>query len=351
MYLTKAHAAAAGELARRRDGFAELGEVSRRMAWLAHAYTLANGAVAAVASVVVMTVGGLQVAAGDMTLGDLLAFFAVLTLLRARISSTFVALPQVIAGLQSLRRLEELLAVDAREPYVGRTPHRFAGGVRLEEVGFAYGPREILRGASLAIEPHERVALVGPNGAGKSTIVSLLLGLYRPDAGRLLADGRPYDELDLDDVRRGIGVVLQDPLIFHGTIRENIAFGLPDAADARIEEAAEWATAATFVRRLPAGYETDVGAEGVRLSAGQRQRIAIARALLARPALVVLDEPATYLDAVATAALVANLAALPWRPALLVIGHDELLLPAVDRVYRLEDGATRIVELAEAVEA
>jgi ABC-type bacteriocin/lantibiotic exporter with double-glycine peptidase domain len=195
------------------------------------------------------------------------------------------------------------------------------------------------------------VALVGPNGAGKSTIVSLLLGLYRPDAGRLLADGRPYDELDLDDVRRGIGVVLQDPLIFHGTIRENIAFGLPDAGDARVEEAAEWATAAAFVRRLPAGYETDVGAEGVRLSAGQRQRIAIARALLARPALVVLDEPATYLDAVATAALVANLAALPWRPALLVIGHDELLLPAVDRVYRLEDGATRIVELAEAVEA
>jgi ABC-type bacteriocin/lantibiotic exporter with double-glycine peptidase domain len=298
-----------------------------------------------------MTVGGLQVAAGTMSLGDLLAFFAVLTLLRARISSAFVALPQVIAGLQSLRRLEELLATDAPEPYSGTARARFAGAVRLEEVEFAYGAREILRGASLEIAPHETVALVGPNGAGKSTIVSLVLGLYRPDAGRLLADGRPYDDLELDDVRRGIGVVLQDPLIFHGTIRENIAFGLPDATDAAIEEAAGWATAASFVRALPAGFETDVGAEGVRLSAGQRQRIAIARALLVRPALVVLDEPATYLDAGATAALVGNLTALPWHPALLLIGHDELLLPRVDRVYRLEDGVTEPVRAAEAVGA
>jgi ABC-type bacteriocin/lantibiotic exporter with double-glycine peptidase domain len=343
MYLTKTRAAEESELAGRKEQFAELGEVSRRMAWLGHAYTLGNGAVAATANVAVTALGGVWVAQGRITLGDLLAFFAVSTLLRARISALFISLTQVISGLKSLDRLQALLAVEEPEPYRGGAAHEFSGGIRLEDVRFAYGERPLLSGASLELEPGEHVALIGPNGSGKSTIVSLILGLYRPAEGRLLADGRPYDELDLRCVRRAVGVVLQDPLLFHGTVRENIAFGVPSATDEQVEEAARRAGAADFVERLRDGYGTDVGAEGVQLSGGQRQRLAIARALLGRPALVVLDEPATYLDAAATQALVESLRALPWNPSLLLIGHEALLLPEVDRVYRIAGGRTEVV--------
>ncbi len=345
IYLTKATASEERELEQRRGQFDELSEVSRKMSWLQAAFTLANSAVIGVASMIILVAGGAEVARGTMTMGEFLSFFAALTLMRARISTIFTQAPIIVSGFQSLARLDAILATDEPEPYRGSRSVPFRGSVRLEDVSFAYGEREILRRASLSVEPGEQVALVGPNGAGKSTIVSLVLGLYRPDEGRVLADGELYEDLDLRPLRRGTGVVLQDPLIFQGTIRENIAFGEPDATDADIAEAAERASAAEFIAALPNGYDTDVGAEGVRLSGGQRQRIAIARALVGRPSLVILDEPATYLDTVATRTLVGNLRTLSWSPALLIVGHDEVLLPEVDRVYRLRDGEAEVEEL------
>ena len=343
MYLTKARAAEALQIERRREQFLALGEAGRSMAWYQALYTLANGSVAAIASVILLVVGGSLVATDRMTIGELLSFFAVVALLRARVSTILTTTPQVIAGIESLRRLEQVLAIEEPEPYTGTRAIDFDGAVRLEGVEFAYGERPILVDANLEVSPGERIALVGPNGAGKSTIVSLVLGLYRPQSGRLLADASPYDEVDLREVRRSIGVVLQDPLLFRGTIRENIAFGPAVPLPGEVEEAAERSTASVFVERLPDGYETEIGAEGVQLSAGQRQRVAIARALVGRPALIILDEAATYLDPVSTAALVDNLGRLPWNPALLVIGHDDVLLADVDRVYRLVDGRTELI--------
>jgi ATP-binding cassette, subfamily B, bacterial len=239
---------------------------------------------------------------------------------------------------ESLHRVEEILDEPASEPYSGTRRIRFRGGIRLERVTFAYGERTVLNQVDLSIEPEESVALVGPNGAGKSTALSLILGLYGPQSGTVLADDVPLAEVDLSDLRRQIGVVLQDSLILPASIRENIAYGRPEASQADIERAAAHAGADGFIAELAEGYDTHVGDDGVLLSGGQRQRLAIARALLHRPALLILDEPATYLDDAKDGALLGPIAAMPERPAVLVVSHDPSVGSFVDRLYRLHDG-------------
>jgi ABC-type multidrug transport system fused ATPase/permease subunit len=336
--LTRAQSAEGAELARRRVELEALGRSGREMAWLQAAYTLLHGAVAAAAGVIVLVVGGRAVALGRMTLGDLLSFYTVLALLRGQASTVLVAVPQVIAGSESLARLADLLAVEEPDPYGGTRRLDFAGAIALESVTFGYGERSVLEGASLEVAPGEALALVGANGAGKSTVANLVLGLYRPVRGRVLADGVPLDELDVAALRRRIGVVLQDPLVFPTTVRENIAYGRPEATLEEVRAAARRATADEFVSALPEGYDTTVGDDGVRLSAGQRQRLAVARALLGEPALLILDEPTSSLDADAVRRLVATVRRLPGAPALLLISHDPAVTAAADRVCTLRDG-------------
>jgi ATP-binding cassette subfamily B protein len=244
----------------------------------------------------------------------------------------------------SLARLDMLLAAEEREPYGGRAPLAFRGKVEFERVSFSYGGPAVLHGIDLTVERGERVAVTGPNGAGKSTLAALLLGLYRPERGRVLADGVPFDELDLRALRRQIGVVMQDPLLFPGSIRENIAYGRPDLGDAAIRVAAGRAAATAFIEALPEGYDTQVGDEGVRLSGGQRQRIALARALLSEPALLVLDEPTTHLDEAAIAALIESLEELPTAPTILLVTHDPDVAAHAERIVHLRDGGIVRIE-------
>jgi ATP-binding cassette subfamily B protein len=303
-----------------------------------------EGGVAASAGVVVLIVGGAAVAQRTMTLGDLLSFYAVLALLLRQVNIVVANVPLVMYGDEALRRLDEILEAKEPEPYRGRRALPFRGSLALEEVSFRYADDPVLDGVTLRIEPGERVALVGPNGAGKSTVLRLMLGLYRPHAGRLTADGVPYDDLNLANLRRQIAVVLQDPVIFPATIRENISYGRPGATDEDIRRAAELATA-DFVDLLPGGLDTDVGDEGGLLSGGQGQKIAIARALLGHPRLLVLDEPTTYLDGVSSAHLMRNLRALPGDPALLFITHDPDVSRHADTLYELRHG--RIATVAD----
>jgi ABC-type bacteriocin/lantibiotic exporter with double-glycine peptidase domain len=245
----------------------------------------------------------------------------------------------VAVGLESLGRVEEFLETPEEEPYAsGHDALRFSGAVTLEGVTFAYTDEPVIRALSLEIRAGERVAIVGPSGAGKSTLVSLVMGLYQPQVGRLLADDVPFERLDMRSFRRQVGVVLQDPVLFPGTIRENLAFGRPEASDEEIVVAAETATAHAFIERLPEGYDTRVGDEGVGLSGGQRQRIAIARALLGEPGLLLLDEPTTYLDEAGVTALMANLASLPRVPTVVLVTHDPQAAAHADRVVELRDG-------------
>ncbi len=201
-------------------------------------------------------------------------------------------------------------------------------------MSFGYGEGTVLDGLDLRVERGEHVALVGPNGAGKTTTVSLLLGLYRPHRGEVAIDGIPMDQLDLATVRRRVGIVPQDPILFRGTVAENIGYGRQDVDLDEIRRAAEEASVAEFIDELPDGYATRIGDDGVLISGGQRQRIAIARALVGDPIVLILDEPTTFLDKASARSLTERLAAARDR-TLLIVSHDEAFVAGMDRVVEL----------------
>jgi ABC-type multidrug transport system fused ATPase/permease subunit len=337
--LIKLHGAEGIEGERRRRQVAELGEAGRSMAWWQSLYTLLSGAIAAAIGVIVLVAGGVAVAEDRVSLGDLISFYAVLGLLRSQLMLGWTAVPQVISGGESLRRLERILEEEDAGPYRAGRAIAFGGSVELRRVSFGYVPGvPVLRDVSLEVRSGETVVLLGPNGAGKSTIVSLIAGLYAPDRGVVLADGIPLEELDLSELRHGMGVVVQDPLILPASVRDNIAFGRPDATVAEVQRAARLAGADLFIELLPRGYDELVGDDGVLLSGGQRQRIAVARALLGDPALLMLDEPTTHLDREGAEQLIERLMERRDGPALLVVSHDPAVAARADRVYRLVEG-------------
>lgn len=336
--LAEVRAAEEVELERGRVQVEELSAAGLEMAWRQSALSIAQGAILAAAAVLVLIVGGRAVAQKQMTTGDLLSFYAVVALLVGQVSTLTAVIPTVISGHESLDRVNAFLDEDEPPPYRGTRRMAFRGGIELRRVTFGYGDEPLLREFELSIAPEEHVVILGPNGAGKSTLANLILGLYHPWSGELLADGIPYDVLDMRDLRSAFGVVLQDPVILPGTVAENIAYGRPAASFKDIEQAAVMAGVAEFIDQLPGGYAARVGQEGALVSGGQRQRVAIARALLGSPRLLILDEPTTHLDEAAIAAFQAGIAGLPRRPTVITITHDELLAADADRVVHLRIG-------------
>ena len=319
---------------------AELGVAGQRIGWLQQAYGLAQVALGGIAGVVVLVGGGVAVAEGSMSLGDLIAFLAVLALARGQLNWVAAALPDLLTGLAAIERIDAVLGNDEREPYQGGEAIEMSGAVAWENVTFGYSPKEppVLHEVSLAVEPGETLAILGPTGAGKTTLVLLLLGLYRPWSGSVQVDGRPLDELDVRALRRQTGALLQDGSAMSGSVAESIAFGRPDATRAEIERAATLAAVDEFAEDLPDGYESNIGDDGVRLSAGQRQRIALARVLLGRPTLLALDEPTSHLDPDTAERVLDNLASLEPRPTLLLVTHDPLVARRADRLVEVRGG-------------
>ena len=201
---------------------------------------------------------------------------------------------------------------------------------------------EALKSIDLTVEEGDFFALLGPNGAGKTTIANLILGFYRPQEGRIYMDDQPLNELDVVYLRRFIGTVRQDPIFFPGTIFENITYGNPDIDPHRVNQMADLATAHEFINQLPNGYDTFVGEDGVQLSGGERQKIAIARALLRKPRLLILDEPTIHLDDRTVHKLVNNLMSLKFEPTILLISHDINIVKEAANIYVLHEG--RILE-------
>ena len=338
MDLTHIQAAEDFEIERQGRHVEDLRLTSTSMSWMQTAYSQLQDLIVAISWVIVLVVGGYAVATGGMTIGSLLSFYIAVGILRGYLGALSYHIPQVVAGAESLETLSRTGTADHRLPYNGTKRITFGGEVRLEGVYFGYGVKPLLRDISLSVHPGRALAIVGPNGAGKSTVVSLILGFYRPEQGSLFADDVPFDDLDMVHLRRQIGVVTQDPLLFAGTVAENITYGAPAASQEQIERAARAAAADKFIERLPEGYDTLIGEHGVRLSGGQRQRIAIARALLRQPRLLILDEPTNHLDAEAIVQFVRNLRSMEDAPAVLLISHDVGILRASDDLLSLQEG-------------
>ncbi len=295
------------------------------------------------AIVVVLWEGGRLVMAGDLTAGTLVAFL----LYGGAISGAITALAGFYGNLQeaagAARRIFELLDVVPAlvDPVAPRSlPDPFHGIVRFDRVRFRYAPDqpEVLRGLDLHIAAGETVALVGSSGAGKTTLASLLPRFFDVDDGSVTVDGIDVRELSLAELRGQIGIVPQEPMLFAGTIRENLLYGDESATQERLESVAADAHADIFIRALPKGYEELVGERGITLSAGQRQRLAIARVMLERPRLLILDEASSSLDAESERLVQDALERLMADRTTLVIAHRLSTVIRADRIVVLDGG-------------
>jgi len=288
-------------------------------------------------SLVVLLLGGTQVSQGRMSLGNLLSFFTVVSILNASLRDVAAGLYHVFVGTESMRNILNLLAATEKNPYAGTQKIDLLESLELVDVSFCYDPSQpLLQDVSFKLEAHRWVALMGPNGCGKSTVLSLLLGFISPDQGCLRADGTEYGVIEIGHLRAQLGVVAQDPHLFAGSILENIRYGYPHMTEEQVVEALRVASADDWVFGLPSGIHTLVGEAGQMLSGGQRQKLAIARAILRRPRFLILDEPTNHLDLRSIVKVLENLRGLAEVPAVLIVTHDEGVAREVDCVYRVD---------------
>ncbi|MGW5244386.1 ABC transporter ATP-binding protein [Streptomyces sp. NPDC004129] len=296
----------------------------------------------------VIGIGAWEISTGRMTLGQLLAFAAFLGYLYPPVRGLAQLGLTVNAATAGAERLVEILDV---RPSVGdpaRSPDtplgRPDGAVEVRDLSFCYPgtDKAALAGLSFSVRPGELVIITGPSGAGKSTVSKMLLRFYDPDSGTVLLDGTPIRDFPLARLREYVTLLPQETLVLHDTVRANIACGRPGASDRAIVEAARAADAHDFVMKLPGGYDTKVDPNSARLSGGQLQRLAIARAILRDAPVLVLDEPTTGLDAMAARRVVRPLRRLMTGRTTIVITHDLNLAPDADRILVVDQG--RIVE-------
>jgi ATP-binding cassette subfamily B protein len=294
--------------------------------------------------VLVAVVGGLRVASGSISIGEVQAFIQYSRTFSMPLTQLASMMNVFQSGIASLERVIELLDADEQIPDAAASlPERVEGRVAFEDVSFSYNPdRPLIDSLSLVAEPGQTIAIVGPTGAGKTTLVNLIMRFYELDGGRITLDGRDISSIPRADLRGHIGMVLQDTWLFGGTIRDNIAYGNPDATDEEILEAAKACYVDRFVHSLPDGYDTVINEEGDNISAGQKQLITIARAFLADRSILILDEATSSVDTRTEVQVQVAMNRLRKNRTSFVIAHRLSTIRGADVILVMEDG--RIVE-------
>lgn len=295
--------------------------------------------------VAIMWYGALLLQRGEMSVGDLISFAFYTAFIGGSIAGIGDLFGQIQRAIGASERILEIHEESSEtEESENTTAPRFDGNIAFEDVTFQYPSRmdmSVLNGLSMQVAAGEKVALVGKSGAGKSTIAHLLMRLYDGFSGSVKVDGQDISSYDLSDFRKNIGIVPQEVILFGGSIRENIAYGKPNASQEEIEAAAQKAHALDFIQSFPEGFDTLVGERGVKLSGGQRQRIAIARTILKDPAILILDEATSSLDAESEQQVQLALNELMKGRTTLIIAHRLATIKEVDRIYVIENGCIK----------
>jgi ATP-binding cassette subfamily B protein len=290
--------------------------------------------------VIIAVMGGLRVASGTMNIGDVQAFIQYTRQFTQPLTQVASMANLLQSGVASAERVFEILDADEQSTeHVGELAPT-QGRIEFERVSFSYVPQTpLIEDLSLVAEPGHTVAIVGPTGAGKTTLVNLIMRFYELDAGRITLDGVDIASVPRSALRANIGMVLQDTWLFHGSIRDNIAYGRPDATEAEIHAAAEATYVDRFVHSLPDGYDTIIDEEGSNISAGEKQLLTIARAFLADPALLILDEATSSVDTRTEVLVQRAMAALRSDRTSFVIAHRLSTIRDADLILVMEDGA------------
>jgi ATP-binding cassette subfamily B protein len=309
-------------------------------------FGLTVGLVLATGTALVLFLGVREVQAGLITLGDLILVMSYLALLYTPLQTVSRTAASLQGSLVSAERVFEILD---QAPEVVEKPHarplaRARGQVEFEAVSFAYrAERQALRDVSFAAPPGARVGIAGMTGAGKSTLVSLLLRLYDPGAGRILLDGADLRDYRLHDLRNQFAIMLQEPLLFSASVAENIAYARPEASESEIVAAAQLANADDFIRALPQGYRTPLGPRGTQLSGGERQRLSLARAFLKDAPILILDEPTSSVDVQTERGILEGIKRLMEGRTTFMITHRLMILEGCDVLLLLERGRLQVV--------
>jgi ATP-binding cassette subfamily B protein len=278
---------------------------------------------------------------GWISVGDIVLYQSLFSMIVMSVSQLLSMYPQLARGVESIRSIGEVLECPDIEHNRGRrVMESMDGHVQFEKMSFSYDGDKgaAIRNFSLDVKPGECIALVGPSGAGKSTLMQLLVGFRRPQQGRILFDGQDMEELDMRTARRFISVVPQETVLFSGSIRENIIYGLSDVSDDRLREVLAAANLTELVDSLPKGLDTRIGEDGALLSGGQRQRIAIARALVRNPRILVLDEATSALDVVSEKKVQEAIDRAVRNRTTFIVAHRLSTIRKAGRIVVMKDG-------------